>query len=66
MFHCDSQLQKRWGDWAPSFGTEISGIVWVTNMSYEWLVVAFRNRPPIVVNQAIAESLVPKAGAQSL
>ena len=28
------------------FGTKISGIVLVTNMSYEWLMVAFGNRQP--------------------
>ena len=43
-------LQKFWGDRAPAFVTEISGIVWVTNMSYDWLMVAFGNHQPIVTN----------------
>ena len=34
-----------WG-MSSSFGTEISGIVWVTNTSYDWLIVAFRIHQP--------------------
>lgn len=39
-----------WVDWAPALGTEISGIVWVTDMSYDWLMVAFENHQPIIAN----------------
>ena len=53
---------------APGVDTETSGIVWVTNMSSDWLMVAFGNHQPVVttlVTQTIPESLALKAGAQS-
>ena len=46
----NSAFQKLWGEGASYFCTTISGIVWAINMSYDWLMVVFGNRPPIVNN----------------
>ena len=52
---------KKFGEIKPKyivFGTDISGIVWVTNMSYDWLIiVASGKQQLLLVTQMIAVSM---------
>ena len=34
-------LQKHRGDWAPAFGTRLSGIVWATSLSYDTITQSY-------------------------
>ena len=64
--HVSTGQKERWGNYAPAFGTKKSGIVWVTNISYDWLKVALGNHQPIVTYTGPLDgSRKPKADAQS-